>query len=299
MHFLVQHELPATRTALTSRFGKAALETALRRGQVERVLSEFYAATPIARTTRVRAAATSRWLGDRGVVGGTTAAFLMGLLASDPRVVHVVGRPRMHVRGPAWMRIRHRAPEPRTVVTNGVLVAQPADVAIQAWEQLPSPASTNVVIEAVRCELTSAAIIAARARDYPTLRRRRELVALLDDLAGGIDSFLELHAAREVFVGPGFPTLERHVKVRTTTRVYEADFYHREARVDIETDGRRFHSRDDARRRDIERDVSLAATGTLTLRFTFEDIMGRPQWCRRQTMAAIDARLAPPPPTYG
>jgi len=124
-------------------------------------------------------------------------------------------------------------------------------------------------------------------------------VALLDDLAGGIDSFLELHATREVFTGPGFPALERHVKVRTSSRVYEADFYHRGARVDIETDGKKFHSDDEARRRDIERDVSLAAAGTLTLRFTFEDIMRRPQWCRAQAIAAINARLAPPRPAYG
>jgi very-short-patch-repair endonuclease len=186
------------------------------------------------------------------------------------------------------------------MTVQGVEVAGPTDVAIQAWEQLGPRAGRDVVIETVRREFVTAPAIAARTLAYPTLRRRGPFMALLDDLAGGIDSFLELQAAREVLVGPDFAGIDRHVRIGPLRRRFEADFFHAGARLDVETDGKRFHNDDAKRRRDLERDAILASAGIQTIRLTFEDVMGRPRWCQRMVIDAIRARSGTPAgPQYG
>lgn len=176
------------------------------------------------------------------------------------------------------------------MTVQGVDVAGPTDVAIQAWEQLGPRIGRDVVIETVRREFVTAQAIAARTLSYPTLKLRGPLIVLLDDLVDGIDSFLELQAAREVLVGPDFAGIARHVRIGPVRRRFEADFYHAGARLDIETDGKRHHNDDSRRRRDLERDAILASVGIQTIRLTFEDIMGRPRWCQRMIADAIRAR---------
>ena len=176
------------------------------------------------------------------------------------------------------------------MTAQGVEVAGPMDVAIQAWEQLGPKAGRDVVIETVRREFVTAQAIAGRTLSYPTLKFRGPLMALLDDLIGGIDSFLELQAAREVLVGPDFAGVSRHVRIGPLRRRFEADFYHAGARLDIETDGKRYHNDDAKRRRDLERDAILASVGIQTIRLTYEDVMGRPRWCQRMIADAIRAR---------
>ncbi|MCB2411303.1 endonuclease domain-containing protein, partial [Demequina sp. TTPB684] len=177
-----------------------------------------------------------------------------------------------------------------TMTAQGVEVAGAIDTAIQSWEQLGTRAGRDVAIEAVRRELVTAQAIAVRALSYPTLKRRGQFIELLDDLAGGIDSFLELHTAREVLVGPEFAGIVRHARVGPAGRTFEADFYHPGARLDVETDGKRHHNDDRRRRQDLERDAILASVGIQTIRLTYEDVMGRPQWCQRVIADAIRAR---------
>lgn len=176
------------------------------------------------------------------------------------------------------------------MTVQGIEVAGPTDVAIQTWEQLGPRIGRDIVIETVRREFVTAQAIAARTLSYPTLKHRGSLIALLDDLVGGIDSFLELQAAREVLVGPDFAGVARHVRVGPVRRRFEADFYHAGASIDIETDGKRYHNDDSRRRRDLERDAILASVGIQTIRLTFEDVVGRPRWCQRVIADAIRAR---------
>ncbi len=288
---LERRELAVSRQWVVKHFGRAALDASVARGEVIRILDNYYTHRARSRDTLTRASATSAWLAKRGVVGGPTAAFLLGL-THDPKTVHVLALPRIHIRGPSWMKIRHRQPPRRTTVAHGVVIACVEDAAIQTWEHLGERGGSHVPIESVRRGLTSAPSIAERSAEYPTIKSRRHLMVLLGDLAGGIDSFLELQAARTVFVGGELGAVRRHVTIRTSTSEYIVDFFHEQARLAIETDGRQFHSSDHARRRDLARDADLATIDIQTLRLTYEDIMNRPDWCRQTVTRAINARLA-------
>ncbi|NTV39639.1 MAG: DUF559 domain-containing protein [Demequinaceae bacterium] len=73
-------------------------------------------------------------------------------------------------------------------------------------------------------------------------------------------------------------------------RKYVVDMFHRATRLAVELDGRTYHGDNAARLRDLERDAHLATVGVSTLRLTYDDIMRRPDWCRRTVSLALGAR---------
>ena len=56
----------------------------------------------------------------------------------------------------------------------------------------------------------------------------------------------------------------------------------------VEADGFEFHSRREEYRKDRERGNQLAVRGYTLLRFTYEDVAGRPWWVLAQVQAALD-----------
>lgn len=142
----------------------------------------------------------------------------------------------------------------------------------------------------MRRERITAAALRARTTAYPRIRARRALVALLGPLAGGAESYLEHLAATRVFNTAEFRGFRRQHPVRAAGRTYVLDMYDDSAGVAVELDGRAFHGGDSARRRDLERDTDLASLGITTIRLTFEDVTGRPEWCRSRVRAALASR---------
>ncbi|WP_284327264.1 endonuclease domain-containing protein [Demequina litorisediminis] len=105
---------------------------------------------------------------------------------------------------------------------------------------------------------------------------------------------LSLRARRDVFAGKRWERWERQGAVTIGTRTVRVDMLHRKARLAVEFDGARFHGDDSQRRRDLERDALLAGAGFTTMRFTWEDIAQRPQWCVTRVLEALRARGVTP-----
>ena len=105
----------------------------------------------------------------------------------------------------------------------------------------------------------TAAELAERAAARPRLHDRRGFMRLVAQLEGGAESYLEHLAMTRVFNTREFAGFARQVPVRARTRRYVLDMYSADARLAIELDGRRFHSDDVARRRDLARDADLAS----------------------------------------
>jgi very-short-patch-repair endonuclease len=94
-----------------------------------------------------------------------------------------------------------------------------------------------------------------------------------------------------VFVGPRFAEFEWQGEVMVTGRRRRADILHRRAGVAVELDGHRYHDADGAHVRDRQRDAEFAAAGLTTMRFTFEELRDRRNWCRDVVLRAVEARL--------
>jgi very-short-patch-repair endonuclease len=109
-------------------------------------------------------------------------------------------------------------------------------------------------------------------------------------VAAGAESFLEVHAMQEVFVGKQFAGLLRQHLVNTGQRRYRLDLFDPRSMTAIEADGAEYHSTDRHWQHDIRRDADLAALGILTLRFSYWDLTERPEWCRSRALQVMVGR---------
>lgn len=113
------------------------------------------------------------------------------------------------------------------------------------------------------------------------------LRAIIADLATGAESDAE-HEMLQLLIAAGFSGFIPNHPVIAAGRQYRIDIAFPEAGLAIEVDGRAFHTDARAFQRDRTRQNDLVAAGWRVLRFTWEDIVRRPD----QTLASIAAHLA-------
>jgi very-short-patch-repair endonuclease len=207
------------------------------------------------------------------------------------RVVHVTVPADRHPMGrrPGLFvhrtRVRLRA---RTV--DGLLTVAPAVAVVRSWPMLTGPEQRGPAIAAVRDRLVGVDDLRAAASAAPGLSGRKRLFELIDLLAAGCESELEIWGHLGVFDVPGLRHGKRQLWVSTAAGPYRADIGYEEERVAVELDGHRFHGGQAQRERDMRRDAALAAMGWLTLRFSHQRLHDDVDGCRRDTLAALAAR---------
>ncbi|TQS41267.1 hypothetical protein [Cryptosporangium phraense] len=106
----------------------------------------------------------------------------------------------------------------------------------------------------------------------PTLPRRADIAAVLDDVAGGAHSALEWHYLVDVERAHGLPTGDRQRPLGGSRQ----DVHHREYRTTVELDGRVVHQPSRAAWHDRARDNAAASRGEMTLRYGWADVRDRP-----------------------
>lgn len=278
------------RAELIERFGAAALRRTLISGAVVRILPGVYCAPRREREFVTRVSAASLWAAPQGLIGGRSALWIYGALTQEPNQVTVVAPRHTHIEVPPWIRVRRCTTRLRAEQRQGLRVTPIVDAVILGWEEEVKSQRIGLVVDAVRGRFVTVAKVQRRLMDYPQLRARRALRRLLIELEQGVESFLEHRAMTTAFYGPEFCDFVRQAEVRSGGQRYVLDMVHPAAGIAVELDGRRFHSDDRARRRDLERDANVAAVGILTIRFTYEDIMSRPLWCRERVLTALKHR---------
>jgi very-short-patch-repair endonuclease len=278
------------RAELVARFSRHSLDRALADGAAIRAAPGIFLGAAWRDDLRSRISAASLWGGDASAVGGAAALSAHVGYARPVGTVTVVTRRPRHAIAPAGVALRRLVVEIRPVTIAGARVVPAVDASIQAWPELPRRDRVGATLDLLRAANMSGAAVLDRLTAYPRVSGRRSLVALLEVASGGVTSYLEYRARTRVFAGPTFAALEWQAPVRVAGRRVVVDAIDRETGVAIEFDGRAFHGDDGARRRDIERDALLAAAGCVVLRFTYEDVVGRPAWCRTQVGRTMAAR---------
>jgi hypothetical protein len=120
---------------------------------------------------------------------------------------------------------------------------------------------------------TTATRLAAALAARPRLRHRKLLSAILDDVASGAHSALERRYLLTVERPHGLPTAERQRRVRQGKSVAYRDVDYVELATSVELDGRLGHEKALDRWADLERDLSAAAAGELTLRAGWKQVL--------------------------
>jgi hypothetical protein len=138
----------------------------------------------------------------------------------------------------------------------------------------------SAVLRATRDRRVSHAALETALAHPPQLPGRAALHELLQFVAAGCQSELEIRGLRDVVTVPGLPAPQLQYRVDLPAGPICLDAAWPELKIAVEFDGAAFHGNLEARERDLRRDAALAALGWVVLRFGFRDVTERPQECR-------------------
>jgi hypothetical protein len=144
------------------------------------------------------------------------------------------------------------------------------DVASEAGSEADAIAT---VADACQSRRTNAARLARALRSRPKLRRRRLLLAVLEDVASGAYSLLEHRYLSRVERPHGLPTGKRQRRVHPGRAAAYRDVEYRGLSMIVELDGRLGHEWQADRWDDLDRDVDSAVAGLTTLRLGWRQVL--------------------------
>lgn len=280
-----------SRTELVSRFGRREVEAAIGRGEVVRLARDAYVGARHAQSQWAAASAMVSAIGPEAAVTGRAALFLWGMVIDAPSVVTVAApaavHPRVSFPGVRLLRTHHVPPRDEV---RGLPVAVPEWAVFHAVREGSRADAIGVVLEAFAHDATAAFALPELLRMSPRAPRRGVLREALLAYEHGVRSVLELRGLRDVLYGPEFAQLRWQEPIAVDARRFVVDAFHWPSNVAFEFDGARFHLAPERWRLDRERDTLLASIGIQTVRFTYRDVIDRPQWCRRVASEIVDLR---------
>ncbi|MEV4757784.1 DUF559 domain-containing protein [Micromonospora sp. NPDC049559] len=271
------------------------LERAVRTGHLRRMLPGVYLDARLEPTSRLLRRAALHYGRGRGALSHTTALDVWGVRSHLPgEAVHLTVPAGSGLRSRPGLTIHQQrdftAEPPQVVVRRGLSVTRIERALVDAWPLLPSADAPGPVIRAVNDRLTTPARIVAAMARAPKLTGRVRLRVLLDRLAAGCHSALEIWGHDHVFSGSGMPSFQRQVRMRVAGRTVYLDVYAEHERVDFELDGAATHGDLRQREIDLRRDAALAALGILVVRFTHRRLVRETAAVRQEVLAILAAR---------
>lgn len=283
---------PWSRRELESHWSSATLSRALKSGTVVRLAPGQYAHRDWELDFGCRVAVARRWMGSTGHVSGLAALRLWGWHDAPVDRIDVALPREVRLVRPAFIDTYRSDVDLQTGVASGVAVVSAEDASILVWRRARERDRRGLMLDLLRSAPVDPHLLLERIDVHPRVPQRAALVEIVRLALDGVASILEHLAATEVFVGPEWVEWERQGRVDIRGVTLHPDMLHRRAKLAVEFDGARFHNDDLSRRRDLDRDGLLAEAGYTVIRFTWEDITRRPEWCRRRVRAALASRAA-------
>jgi Transcriptional regulator, AbiEi antitoxin len=225
-------------------------------------------------------------------VTGSSALRPYGLptFSDDDRLMLAVDHSRriLPIKGVAVRRRRDLAAIVHPARTPPTVRAEEAILQQAAASTRPS-VGLSVIADACRHRLTTPVRLRMALADLPRLRGRAMWEAVVDDVAGGAESFLEIEYLRRVERAHGLPQISRQVVARADGVAIRRDGLWDEFGLVLELDGRLGHEWSQDRRADFRRDAAAIGDGLATLRIGYADVLDA---CRtaRLIAAALTAR---------
>ncbi|WP_062070213.1 DUF559 domain-containing protein [Demequina sediminicola] len=278
-----------TRGELITGWSRRQLDACLRDGLCVRIAPGVYAATTHANAPAVRGEALALWQ-PRALVTGSLALHLADNRISHRNRADLILAANTHRIGPGWAQLHRTGPVRIRTDHDGVPCVTAERALLDAWRYALRPQRRDVVWEALWTRVCTWRQLARELDRAERVAGRRDLERMLGWFEGGATTPLEVRAQHEVFTGPQFRGFEWQAAVSAGSRRAVVDMLHRGACVAVELDGDRYHSTREARDADRERQTDLAAAGLVVLRFGWNDIAGRPEWCREKVLEVLARR---------
>lgn len=253
----------------------AAVTRLVREGFWTRVVRGVYLLAPVPSAWPALAWSGVLIGGDAARLGGLAAAHLHGMVTDPPDLIEVlvpstVSRPR--VTGPwSFCRERQGARQPRTIGSPPRITIEDTVLDLVNDPNCGDRDAVNWLSMAVNSRRTTPQRILRVAQDRHFLRQRALLASVLEDVAAGARSPLELDYLNLVERAHGLPVGRRQASRRRT----EVDVLYEEFGLLVELDGRLGHE-GMGRFRDMRRDNASTTDGLATLRYGKADVFGIP-----------------------
>ncbi|MDP9444366.1 MAG: type IV toxin-antitoxin system AbiEi family antitoxin domain-containing protein [Actinomycetota bacterium] len=276
-----QHGAVSRPQVLASGLSDEWIAARLAARQWQRVHRGVYATFtgPLPWETRVWAAIL--YAGPGAVAADETALALLGMCRGGRRLddgpTRIAVDQRRKCRAPAGVALRRVQDLQRHVATAAStprLRCEPAVLLTAARGSFD--AAIGLLSDVCQQRLTTADRLARTLQGMPSLRYHRELGAVLEDVASGAYSYLEVQYVRRVERPHGLPTASRQRVVRVGRRPGYRDVDYLGYATVAELDGRLGHEAYDDRSRDMARDNETARDGYATLRFGFRAVLTQP-----------------------
>jgi very-short-patch-repair endonuclease len=198
-----------------------------------------------------------------------------------------------HLRGAPGVLVHRRqgfqTDPPQVVIRQGIPVTNLEASIVDSWPLLDHDAKRAPAIIAVAERMTTPQRLRSALDDAPRLAGRRHLRDLLDKLAAGCRSPLELWGYDHIFTGRAMSHFRWQVPVKLEGRTVYLDAYDERTRVNVELDGAAYHNSPKDRERDLRRDAALATLGIVVVRFTHARLVQEPDEVRREILAITKA----------
>lgn len=177
-------------------------------------------------------------------------------------------------------------PGARTVRAGGIMVTRPADTLVDLVRFWPRMDALEVAQRGiVRGTVSLPFLTQAHAR-LTRLAGAKQLREVIEELSEGARSEAESRAI-SLLRDAGISGWIANHRVRVGSRWYVVDLAFPAQRLAVEIDGRAFHSDAGAFQRDRHRQNDLVAAGWTVLRFTWSDLVDRPEYVLRAILAAL------------
>ena len=270
------------------------LDHACRAGHVRRALPGVYVDPAQAHVPVVLQRAAVRYADGRGALSHTTALAVWGVRTAErDEPVHLSVPARVHLRSCPPVVVHQRRglliDSPYVVIRGGLPVTRLETTLVDAWPLLPPEQRPAPLITAVSDRRTTPDRLRAALDGVPRLTGRAAMRGLVDRLASGCHSPLEIWGHDHVFTGPGMPPFERQVKVCLGGRTFYLDVWAPEERVNFELDGAASHGAPEQREADLRRDGRLFSLGIQVVRFTHRRLYREPDAVRREILEILAA----------
>ena len=228
------------------------------------------------------------------VASHVTALALWDLIEHPRGPVHVTVELTRSARGSAGVTVHRSAGVfAERLRVDGLAVTRVERSLVDSWSR-PAPLRRSdiraVALTAVRRRRCSIPELGIELDRRPRLPGRAELVRLVGLLADGCQSELEIWGCLNVLRAPGMPPFLQQRRITVGGQLFLLDAAYDEVKLAVEMDGAAWHGSREQRERDIRRDSLLATIGWQTLRFSHGRMTGAPDACRRDVLAAYNAR---------
>jgi hypothetical protein len=270
-------------------------------GRLVRLHPGWVTAPEFADDWTVRAHAATGYSG--GPLSHMSALAVHGIVDNRVTRLHVTVPDARKLRTSRWLRVHRTRLRLAVVRAEALPATTPARSLVDTWGDAHraralrgfDSIARGACLRATRDRVVTPGELRAELALRPELPGRAALLELVDLMAGGCQSELEIFGVRQVLQIPGLPPCRQQYECALSRGRIFLDAAWPEVRLAVELDGAAFHGSQEARERDLRRDAELAASGWVVLRFSYRQLTRHPERCRAQVAAAYRSRLATAP----